>query len=161
MIKNIFENNAILWKLLYSFAITFTVSVLGGLFFLSFGLNFWITSVFFFLLQLIVFYFYGEYVKRKNSFYKAQLELEAAIQLSKITANVTCPCDKKIKSEIQIDVNGDNTYQCGECYKKIGVLVETKTVLKTDPITHDPLTHPEVLNTFEEALKDPSHNDRV
>ena len=148
-------------KLAYSFAITLIVSILGGLFFLNFGFNFWISSIFFFLLQIILFYFYGEYVKRQNAFFKAQLELEAAIELSKITASVTCPCDKKIKSEIQIDINGDNTYQCGECYKKIGVIVETKTVLKTDPITHDPLSHPEVLNTFEEALKDPSHNDRI
>lgn len=148
-------------KLSYSFAITLIVSTLGGLFFLNFGFNFWISSVFFFLLQIVLFYFYGEHVKRQNSFFKAQLELEAAIELSKITANVTCPCDKKIKSEIQIDINGDNTYNCGECFKKIGVIVETKTVLKTDPILQDPLSNPEILDTFEEALKDSKHNDRI
>jgi hypothetical protein len=160
VIKELFSN-IVFRKIVYSFLATLAVSILGGLFLLNFGFNFWITSIFFFLLQLVVFYFYGEHVKRKNAFIQAQLELEAAIELKRITADVVCPCDKKVETTIPIDMNGDNSYICAQCDKKIRVIVQTKTVLKTDPIVENPLVNPKVLHNFEEALKDPKHNDRI
>lgn len=110
---------------------------------------------------MIGFYFYGEHVKRKNAEIQAQLELESAIQLKKITADVVCPCDKKVETTIPIDMNGDNSYICSQCDKKIKVIVTTKTFLKTDPISQDPLLDEKVLKNFDEALKDPKHNDRI
>ena len=110
---------------------------------------------------MIGFYFYGEHVKRKNAEIQAQLELEAAIQLKKITADVVCPCDKKVETTIPIDMNGDNSYICSQCDKKIKVIVTTKTFLKTDPISQDPLLDENILKNFDEALKDPKHNDRI
>lgn len=153
-------SDSIFKKIAFSFAITALISILGGLFFLNFGFNFWLSTLFFFLLQIVGFYFYGEYVKRKNAFIQAELELQAAMALKKITADVVCPCDKKVQTTIPIDMSGDNSYLCSQCNKKIGVLLETKTVLKTEHITKDPLLDGEVLSTFEEALKDPKHNDR-
>ena len=88
----------ILKKLLYSFGITTLVSVLGGLFCMNFGFNFWVTSSFFFLLQIVGFYFYGEHVKRKNAFIQAKLELDAIAELRKISVDVVCPCDKKAQT---------------------------------------------------------------
>lgn len=140
---------------------TIGISFLFALFLTNIGFNFWVSSAFFFLLQIILFYFYGEHVKRKNAYIKAQLELEAAIQLKKITADVVCPCDKKVGTTIPIDMNGDNSYTCSQCEKKIKVVVETKTFLKTDPIVDNPLIDSKVLYNFEEALKDPKHNDRI
>ena len=81
--------------------------------------------------------------------------------MKKITVDVTCPCDKKVQTTIPIEMNSDNSYICGQCDKRIRVLLETKTVLKTDPILVDPLKDPDLLHTVQEALKDPSHNDRI
>lgn len=160
MITKLFSN-PIINKLFYSFTLTLSVSILSGLFFLNLGFNFWITSIFFFLLQIVIFYFYGESVKRKNAYIQAKLELEAAVELKKITADVICPCDKKVQTTIPIEMNSENSYTCGQCDKRIKVIVETKTVMKTDPILEDPLNDPKIIHNFEEALKDPKHNDRV
>ena len=151
----------ILKKLLYSLAITICVSILGGLFCLNFGFNFWITSSFFFILQFIGFYFYGEHVKRRNAIIEAEFEMIAASELAKITADVVCPCDKKVQTTIPIQMNEDNSYTCSQCSKKIGVILNVKTVLKTEPLQQDPLVNPIVAKNVEEALKDPTHNDRI
>ncbi len=160
MIKQILTD-PVIRKLLYSFGITLVVSILGGLFFLNFQFNFWVTSLFFFILQVVGFYFYGERIKRKNAIIQAQLELLAAAELKKITADVVCPCDKKVQNTIAIEMNNDNSYICGQCNKRIGVILDVKTVLKTDPIAENPLQNPELISAVEEALKDPSHNDRI
>lgn len=160
MVKELFSN-PIFRKLAYSLFLTTVISILGGLFLLNFHFNFWATTIFFFVLQIIGFYFYGEHVKRKNATFQAQLELLAAAELKKITADVVCPCDKKVQSTIPIEMNTDNSYICGQCNKRISVLLEVKTALKTDPILEDPLKSPELLSTVEEVLKDPTHNDRL
>jgi DNA-directed RNA polymerase subunit RPC12/RpoP len=153
--------NNVLKKILYSFGLTILVSVLGGLFCMNFGFNFWITSSFLFLLQVVGFYFYGEYVKRNNAHIEAQLELEAIAELRRITADVVCPCDKKVQTTIPLDMSTDNSYICAQCSKKVGVIVDIKTVLKTEPMQEDPLKNPQILKNVEEVLKDPRHNDRI
>lgn len=160
MIKQILTD-PVIRRLLYSFAITLIFSILGGLFFINFQFNFWITSLFFFTLQIVGFYFYGEHVKRKNAAIQTQLEILAASELKKITADVVCPCDKKVQSTIAIEMDRDNSYICGQCNKRIGVILDVKTALKTDPIAENPLQNPELISVVEEALKDPSHNDRI
>lgn len=160
MLKAILSNE-IFRKLFLSFFVTLIVSVLAALFLLNFGFNFFITTIFFFILQVIGFYFYGEHVKRRNAYVQAQLELYEQAELLKITADVICPCDKKIQSSIPIDMSIDNSYICSQCDKKIGVLFDVKTVLKTDPIIQDPLTNPTLIDNVEKALLDPKHNDRI
>ena len=156
-----FELKNIFYKILFSFIITSLISTLAATFFLNFGFNFILSFIFFFILQIIGFYFYGEYIKRKNAGIIADLELRAAAELKKITADVTCPCDKKIQTRIPIDTSGDNWYTCGQCNKKVSVLIETKTALRTDPIIGDPLSNPDFVGSVEKILKDPSHNDRI
>jgi hypothetical protein len=151
----------ILKKLIYSIAITISVSILGGLFCLNFGFNFWITTLFFFILQFIGFYFYGEHVKRRNAIIEAELEMIAAAELAKITADVVCPCDKKVQNRIPIEMNVDNSYNCSQCNKRIGVILDVKTTLKTEPLQQNPLEDPLLIKNVEEAIKDPKHNDRI
>jgi hypothetical protein len=152
--------NPILKKIIQSFFITFSISLLGALFLLNFNFNFIVSFSFIFILQFVLFYFYGEHVKRKNAYILAQLELQAASELKKITADVICPCDRKVQTTIPIDMNSDNSYICGQCSKKVKVLIDVKTVLKTDPVIEDPLKNPQFLKNVNEVLKDPSHNDR-
>ena len=148
-------------RILFGFSLTFLFSVLGGLFFLNFNFNFWITSSFFFLLQIIGFYFYGEHIKRKNANIAAELELRALAELNKNSADVVCPCDAKVQTRIPIDMSSENSYMCSQCNKKVKVIIDIKTALKTDPISDDPLSNPALLKDVEEALKDPAHNDRI
>lgn len=148
-------------KILYGVGITSLVALLGGLFFMSVGFFFWPTFFFFFIAQFIGFYFYGEHVKRKNAYMEAQLELAAASELAKITADVVCPCDKKVHTTIPIEMNSDNAYICSQCDKKISVVLEAKTFLKTDPFKEDPLDNPVIIENLKEALKDSKHNDRI
>jgi hypothetical protein len=148
-------------KILYSFGLTSLVSILGGLFFMNVGFLFLPTFLFFFIAQLIGFYFYGEHVKRKNAYMQAQLELAAAAELAKITTDVVCPCDKKVQTTIAVEMNSDNSYICSQCEKKISVVLEAKTFLKTDPLQEDPLKNPVILENMKEALKNPKHNDRI
>lgn len=153
--------NPVIKKILVSLFITFAISLLGGLFLLNFGFNFFVSFFFIFILQFVVFYFYGDYIKRKNAAIQAELELKAASELKRITADVTCPCDNKVKTTIPIEMNSENVYICGQCDKKIKIILDVKTALKTDPIIEDPLENPDVVKNFEEALKDPTHNDRL
>ena len=159
--ENDYTTKDIFKKLVYGFGLTVVVSVLAGLFLLNIGFSFWITCLFFFILQVVGFYFYGESVKRKNAFIEAKLELAAASELAKISVDVVCPCDKGVKTTIPIETNSDNTYICAQCEKRVSVLLETKTFLKTDLIIEDPLKNPKLIKDVEEALKDPKHNDRI
>jgi hypothetical protein len=154
-------SNEVFKRLFLSFGVTLTVSILAALFLLNFGFNFFITALFFFIFQIIGFYFYGEHIKRKNAYIQAQLEIYEEMELRKITADVVCPCDKKVQTTIPIDMSSDNSYICSQCNKKIGVILDVKTVLKTDPIVADPLTNPVLIENVEKALLDPSHNDRI
>ena len=156
-----FELKNIYYKILFSLFITSLISILAATFFLNFGFNFISSFVFFFLLQFVGFYFYGEYVKRKNARIITELELRAAAELKKITVDVTCPCDNRIQTRIPIDTSGNNSYICGQCDKKVSVLIEAKTALKTDPIIEDSLSNPDFIGNVEKIIKDSSHNDRI
>lgn len=159
---NIFDNlNPILKQIIFSLSITLAIALLGSLFLLNFGFNFFISFFFLIILQFVGFYFYGDYVKRKNAVIQAKLELMAASELKKITVDVVCPCDKKVETTIPIEMNSENVYTCGQCNKKIKIILDAKTALKTDPLLEDPLKNPDLIEKFEEVLKDPSHNDRL
>jgi DNA-directed RNA polymerase subunit RPC12/RpoP len=62
---------------------------------------------------------------------------------------------------VPLDMNTENSYICSQCTKKVGVILDVKTVLKTEPIQEDPLRNPQIIKDVEEALKDPRHNDRI
>jgi hypothetical protein len=162
IIKNDFIKS-IIWKICKSLFLTISISILFGLFFFNVGYNFYISSIFFFIIQIIGFYFYGDYIKRKTAFQEAELQLKMNAELKKISADVTCPCDKKVQMTIPINMNEDNFYTCSQCNKKVTVLVETKTALRTDPIdvNGDILAHPVIIKEVEERIKDPKHNDRI
>lgn len=94
------------------------------------------------LLQFLVFYFYGEYVKNRNNRLQVEAEIKIAEKMALQEATVICPCDRNIPATIPISINGPNSYICKGCNKEISVLVETKTALATTPVVSNPLTEP-------------------
>lgn len=107
------------------------------------------------LLQFLGFFFYGEYIRLRDNRIALMAEITAIEQISKISTKVICPCDRRIKSIQPIDINGENTYICDGCDKKIGILIEPKTVLVTEPIEQTLLDDPD----FIRKLKTNTKND--
>ena len=57
-------------------------------------------------------------------------------ELSKISADVVCPCDKRVVTTIPLNLKDKNEYTCQGCLKKVGVFIKTKTALITEPMDH-------------------------
>lgn len=55
-------------------------------------------------------------------------------ELSKQSLEIECPCFKKVKEIVPINLNAKNTYKCGDCGKTNTVLITTETAHTTDPI---------------------------
>lgn len=140
-------------KLVISLSLTFLVSVIFSLFLLNFGFNFFYSFLFFTLLQFVGFYFYGEYVKRKNAKLALEAEIEGLKFLEKITAEVVCPCDKKIVTRIPLSLTEKNYYNCGGCNKKISVILEPRTALATEPQDETYLDDPEFIKQVNNLLQ--------
>jgi len=119
---------------------------------LSFGFVFLYTFLFTTLLQFLGFFFYGEYIRLRENRISLMAEIAALEQISNISTIVTCPCDRGIKSEQPIEINGENTYMCEGCNKKIGIIINPKTVLITEPMDQTLLDDP----NFIERLKNNS-----
>ncbi len=143
-----------IWKkLLVSFAITITVSIVFALFLLNFDFNFLYSFLFSTLLQIIGFYFYGEYAKFQNNRLAIQSELKALEELTKITTDVVCPCDRRLITTLPVMFHKKNEYICNGCNKKISVLLEAKTALATEPIDTSSLDDAQFMLDLREKLK--------
>ena len=129
-------------RIALSLAITLAVSLVASLFMLNFNFNFIYTFLFTTLLQFLGFFFYGEYVRLRDSKFALIAEVKALEEISKISTLVACPCDRRIITEQPIDINGENTYMCEGCNKKIGILIQPKTVLLTEPLDQTLLDDP-------------------
>jgi transposase-like protein len=103
--------------------------------------------------QFIIFYFYGEYVRRKNNKIRLEAELKLEEEKSRQYANVVCPCDRQILSTIPLSLNMENRYSCPGCKKDISVFVETKTALTTVPLLNNPLDAPLIAEEVNKLLK--------
>jgi len=117
-----------------SLLLTFFVSTL-----LAWPLTFlgvWFLSGFgfFTVLQFVGFYFYRDYLTRKNAIEEQKLIIAREAELSKQGAEVVCPCDRQVKCFIPIVLNQRNEYICPGCDKNVNVAVNLKTVLVTTPI---------------------------
>lgn len=123
----------ILIALSKSLLITLAVAGTIAFFLSSIGLLFLPTFLFCILLQFLGFYFYGEYIKRKNNRVRITAELKLAEEMSKQQATVVCPCDRGVETTIPIKIAGENKYTCPGCTKEIKVFVSTKTALTTIP----------------------------
>jgi len=125
--------NALLLIIGKSLIITLLVSTIFGIILNSFGFGFLPSFLLFTLLQFIIFYFYGEYIKRKNNKIKLDVELKLFQEQSRQMTIVTCPCDRNIETTIPININGENKYKCPGCIKDVTVFLTTKTALATTP----------------------------
>ena len=143
----------LLLKLLKSLAITIAVASVFSVFFSYFSVPFISSFIFFLMLQFVCFYFYGDFVKRRNSKLRLEAELKLGEDISKQLKTVTCPCDKNTETTIPISINGPNSYICQGCNKGITVFVETKTALTTVPVTVNPLDTPLIVEEVEKILR--------
>ena len=70
-------------------------------------------------------------------FAKLEIEKIEADQLKAykdISYNIECPCSIKNVEVHPVDINGETTYDCERCSKKIRVAVAVSTVLVTTPV---------------------------
>ena len=143
----------LLLPLLRGVGITCIVSAAVGLFLVPFSIPFINTFIFTLVCQFIIFYFYGEYVRRKNNKIRLEAELKLEEEKSRQYANVVCPCDRQILSTIPLSLNMENRYSCPGCKKDISVFVETKTALTTVPLLNNPLDAPLIAEEVNKLLK--------
>lgn len=138
--------------LLRGVGITCAVAGSIGLFLTAFNIPFVNTFLLSIVFQFIAFYFYGEYIRRKNNKIKLEAEIKLEQEKSQQFTNVTCPCDRQIQSTIPININSDNSYMCPGCQKNISVYIETKTALATTPLVINPLEAPLIAEEVNKIL---------
>lgn len=118
-------------KTIVSLLLTTLVSVLAGLVVPG---NFWIVFTFAFILQILFFYFFNSIYENKLIEKAQQLRLEELKEINKNIVNVQCPCDEKVRQEIEMRLDKDVIYQCNKCKKNIKAVSDVKTLLTTEPI---------------------------
>ena len=121
-------------RIIRSLGITFSVSIVSSLFLLNFNFNFFYSFLFFTIGQFVGFYFYSEYIRLKNSRLTVEAEIKAMEEISKISADVVCPCDKRVVTTIPLSLKEKNEYICQGCTKKVSVFIESKTAIATEPM---------------------------
>lgn len=125
-------------RLFISLALTLSIAGICSWPLTYLGINFFSGLASFTVLQFVGFYFYTEYVRRKNTLQEQAFILAREAELSKQGAEVICPCDRNIKCFVPIILNEYNSYNCPGCKKDIHVMINYKTALVTTPVTDPP-----------------------
>ncbi len=118
-------------RILISLAITCAMSALlasifTGHFISVFGLSFIAQVVFFYIIN-------SRY--ENNLILKAQeLKVSEMQAANKQIAVIECPCNEKIKQEVDMRFDKDVIYQCSKCKKNIRADISVKALLTTEPI---------------------------
>jgi hypothetical protein len=82
------------------------------------------------VVQTIIYNVYKDFIReRYEKVYNERLK-----EYSKQGCEITCPCDRACRHFIPIEINGDNSYACQDCDRKIAVDVQVKSFLSTDPV---------------------------
>lgn len=118
-------------KTIVSLLLTTLVSVLAGLIVPG---NFWIVFTFAFILQILFFYFFNSIYENRLIEKAQQLRIQELKEINKNIVNVQCPCDEKVRQEIEMRFDKDVIYQCNKCKKNIKAISDVKTILTTEPI---------------------------
>lgn len=140
-------------KVLLQLGILFTVSVIAGFWFTTFGVPFLVGMITGLLLQFGGFYLFttilNVYIALKNK----KLDTERLKEFSYQGLEVTCPCFKQVKQFVPVRLNTPNYYKCTECNKSISVIIDASTAAVTEPITNTalPALNEELLKTLQNA----------
>jgi len=117
-------------KLLFSFTVTFLVSLLFGLILSE---NFWKVFILSTLIQILFFVvfntIYGNYLQKKA----LELNEKYMLEKSKLVRLIQCPCGDN-SQEVEVSLSEDVVYECNKCKSKVKAVVIVKPVLITDPI---------------------------
>lgn len=143
----------LLLKLFKSLFITLIVSGSISYFLTYAGIYFLPSFILFTVIQFLFFYFYGEYVNKKNLSTLIEAETRIFKEKQKQSTIVVCPCDRKIETTIPINLDKQNSYICPGCDKKVSVFVETKTALSTEPVDMVDVNLPIIYDRVEKLLK--------
>jgi FtsH-binding integral membrane protein len=145
--------NKIYLTLFKSLIITVLVAGIVSYFLLFFNIPLYGSFPFLIVIQFLFFYFFGEFQKNKRNNLKIQADLKLIEEINKQSMEVTCPCDRNIKSLVPINLNSDNNYTCPGCNKNISIFISTKTALTTTPITVNPLEAPIFVDSLKNIIK--------
>lgn len=126
-------------RLITSLVVTFCVSGSISWFLYAFGFSFVGSFVALTVLQFVAFYFYSEYVRTRMLVEEQRLIALKEAEFEKQGVEVSCPCDRNVRSFVPISLTERNEYLCPGCNKLVNVNVQCKTVLVTVPVLTDPL----------------------
>lgn len=146
-------DKTILINLAKSISITVLVSLVFSYFLTYIGLPFIPTFFALIVAQFLIFYFLGEYINSKKIKLLINAEAEIAKERFKQYTTVTCPCDRRVQTDIPISVSDPNAYMCPGCNKQVSVFVKTKTALSTEPLFINPLDSPLITEEVEKLIK--------
>jgi hypothetical protein len=118
-------------KIVFSLAVTILVSTLLGLLFYS---KFWIVFALGFILQFLFFYILNTVYENRLIEKAQKLKLEEFKEQTKHFVLVECPCNEKVKQDVEVRFDKDIIYKCNKCEKNIRAIPDVKTLLQTDPI---------------------------
>ena len=104
------------------------------------GVNFFAGLLFFSTVQVVIGYFYRDYMDKKIAIEEEKLVIARESELSKQGTTVVCPCDKAVQCFVPIRLNESNEYNCPSCKKQVNIHLTFKTAIATIPVVEDPQT---------------------
>lgn len=128
--------NKTIFALIRSAALTSLVSVIVAEIAHYYKQPFWLWFTIVFIIQVILFYLYNNYLEYRSSRDLHRLQIQEAELLLKNTMEIECASCKK-KSIVVINLGTTNQYTCGHCKVKNSIYIEATTAVSTEPI-YDP-----------------------
>jgi len=122
-----------------------TISILFGVIFKKFELNFFLGTSVGIAIQFVFTYIFNSILNTITALKNKKLENERIKEFTMQGMEVECPCSRKIKAFIPIRLNTSNKYKCGECQKTISVFLNSTTALTTEPIEDTNTINPRII----------------
>ena len=111
-----------------------TITAIVALFFLSLGINLFISILLGIVAQFICYNGFIYVINTIAAIRVRKIELERIKELTFQLVEVACPCDNKHKQIIPVRLNTNNQYTCNTCKKTIKVYINIDTAVATEPI---------------------------
>jgi hypothetical protein len=88
------------------------------------------------IIQFIIFYVIGSVMEFIGELKLKEINAFKLQELSRQSMEVVCPCFKKIKEIIPIDLNSKNSYRCNDCGKTNSIVITAETAHTTEPVSN-------------------------